>query len=120
MSVHIIADLFGVKAELIKDVETVKSIVDPIVKEAKLTVLSSHYHQFKPHGVSCVYLIAESHVSLHTWPEVGYVALDVFTCGDEEKAFKTFELLIKAFSPKDVKKNIIFRNYYKKLPKQKV
>ncbi|HIQ50230.1 MAG TPA: adenosylmethionine decarboxylase [Nanoarchaeota archaeon] len=120
MSVHIIADFFGVKAELIKYAEKMKLLLDPIVFKAGLTILDSKYHQFKPFGVSCIYLLAESHVSVHTWPEVGYMAIDIFTCGDEEKAFKCFELLQKTFNPKKVKKQVILRNYYKNLPKQEV
>ncbi len=118
MSVHIIADLFGVNPELIKHVKKVKSLVDPLIKKAELTVLASKYHQFKPFGVSCVYLLAESHVSLHTWPEIGYVAIDIFTCGESRKAFTAFNLLKQVFKPQSVKERIIERNYYKKLPKQ--
>ncbi len=118
MSVHIIADFFGVEPELIKRAKKVKSLVDPVLKKASLTVLGSKYHQFKPFGVSCVYLLAESHVSLHTWPEIGYVALDIFTCGERRNAFVAFELLKRAFRPKSVKERVIERDYYRKLPKQ--
>jgi len=120
MSVHIIADLLGVRAELIEKAEVVKSLLEPVVKEVKFNILGSRYHQFKPYGVSCIYLLAESHISLHTWPEAGYVAMDIFTCGDEEKAFRAMELIEKAFEPKDVRKQVIWRNYYKKLPVQRV
>lgn len=120
MSVHIIADFFGVKPELIKYAEKMKLLLDPIVIKAGLTVLNSKYHQFKPFGVSCIYLLAESHVSVHTWPEIGYMAIDIFTCGDEKKAFKAFEMLKKTFNPKEIKKHIIPRNYYKILPKQMI
>ncbi len=92
----------------------VKSIVDRVVKKAEFTVLGSNYHQFKPFGVSCVYLLAESHISIHTWPESNYVAVDIFTCGDESKAFEAAKLLEKGFSPKKVKKQILVRDYYKK------
>lgn len=118
MSVHIIADFFGVEPELIKFVEKMKLLVDPIPIKAGLTVLDSKYHQFKPFGVSCIYLLAESHISIHTWPEVGYMAIDVFTCGESSKAFKTFEMLKEIFTPKEIKKRIISRDYYKTLPKQ--
>ena len=46
------------------------------------TVVSSHFHQFSPYGISGVVIIQESHLTLHTWPEYGYAAVDVFTCGD--------------------------------------
>lgn len=118
MAVHIIADFFGVNPELIKFAEKMKLLVDPIPIKSGLTVLDSKYHQFKPYGVSCVYLLAESHISIHTWPELGYMALDIFTCGESENAFKAFEMFRKIFKPKEIKKHIISRDYYKKLPKQ--
>jgi S-adenosylmethionine decarboxylase proenzyme len=48
---------------------------------ARATVLGHHFHQFAPHGVSGVVIIAESHISIHTWPEHAYAAVDIFTCG---------------------------------------
>lgn len=49
---------------------------------AKTTIVSSTFHTFNPHGVSGVVVIAESHLAIHTWPEYGYAAVDVFTCGE--------------------------------------
>ena len=46
-----------------------------------VTVLSDHFHQFSPQGVTGIISIAESHISIHTWPEFGYAAVDIFTCG---------------------------------------
>ncbi len=116
MTVHIILDMFGVRPDLISDVEKVKSLVEPIVKEAKLSVLGKKFHQFDPIGVSFVYLLAESHISFHSWPELEYVAMDIFTCGEEEQAFIAAELFEKLFQPKDIQKQILFRDYHRKLP----
>jgi len=59
------------------------------------TVLSGHFHQFEPHGVSGVLVISESHFAVHTWPELGYAAIDLFTCGEKrlspEAALPIFE-----------------------------
>ncbi|MCX8191942.1 MAG: adenosylmethionine decarboxylase, partial [Nitrososphaerales archaeon] len=67
-------------------------------------------YQFEPYGVSAVYLLSESHLSIHTWPEYGYIALDIFTCGDDGPALKTFELMVEEFQPKKVKKRVIRRD----------
>lgn len=68
---------------------------------AGATVVEEVFHLFNPHGVSGVVVIAESHLSIHTWPEYGYAAVDLFTCGDEirpEKAFEHLKRILKAGS----------------------
>jgi len=57
------------------------------------TALNSTFHKFSPHGVSGVVVISESHFSIHTWPEYGYCALDIFTCGTEIKSEKALDFL---------------------------
>ncbi len=104
MGLHIVAELYGCNPELISKLENVKNILDKIVKESELTVIDSKHHQFKPYGVTCLYLLAESHLFVHTWPEYKYVAVDIFTCGDEKKAKYAYELIIKEFKPNKVKK----------------
>ena len=113
MSVHIILDIFDVEEEKLKKVDSVKFILDRVVTEAGFNVIDSKFHQFNPHGVTAIYLLAESHVSIHTWPEARYAAIDIFTCGDERQAFKACELIEKLFEPKRVIKQVIWRNYYR-------
>ena len=60
---------------------------------ANATTLSTHSHFFEPHGVSCVIIIQESNLCIHTWPEHGYAAADFFTCGDTSQPWKAFEYL---------------------------
>lgn len=106
---HIILDLYGVNRELIQFVDTVKEILEKLVDEAKLNKVQSFYNQFEPHGVSGVIVLAESHVSVHTWPEDNFVALDIFVCSDFGKAFDFVDRAIKVFKPKTTKKSILFR-----------
>lgn len=106
---HIIAELYGVPKELISNEKTVREIVEDVVSKAELTKVGSVYKQFNPHGVTGVVLIAESHVSIHTWPEYELVNLDVFTCGDTKKAEKAFELFIKRFKPKSYRHYVLDR-----------
>jgi len=101
VGLHIIAELYGVDPEKISFVEDVAPVVERIVREANLTRIESYYHQFEPHGVTGIVLLAESHVSLHTWPEHGLVNLDIFTCGDPENAKKAFDLFLEAFQPRN-------------------
>jgi len=79
-----------------------KEIMESAVKSGGLTKIRSHYHQFSPTGVSGVILLAESHLSFHTWPEYGFVALDIFTCGPTENAEAAFEYIIDKLSPVSV------------------
>ena len=60
-------------------------------REANAEVLKVAFHRFQPHGVSGVVVIAESHLSIHTWPESGYAALDFYTCGDHTQPWRACE-----------------------------
>jgi|Deesub1362A_J573_1020465.scaffolds.fasta_scaffold00033_84 S-adenosylmethionine decarboxylase len=111
VGMHIIAELYGVPKELITYEDTVREIMEEVMREAQLTKVGSVYKQFNPHGVAGVALIAESHISIHTWPEYGFVNLDIFTCGDVSKTKKAFDLFIDKFKPKSYKHHIFNRGY---------
>ena len=78
---HLILDLWG--AEKLDDEQHIETALREIVKKANATLLHIHLHRFTPNGgISGVAVLAESHISVHTWPERGYAAFDVFMCGD--------------------------------------
>ncbi|NMC62876.1 MAG: S-adenosylmethionine decarboxylase proenzyme [SAR324 cluster bacterium] len=79
---HIIAELYDCDRDLINDHDFIEEIMLRAVEQSGATVIRPVFHKFNPHGVSGVVVIAESHFSIHTWPEYGYCALDIFTCGD--------------------------------------
>ncbi|MCS7124152.1 MAG: adenosylmethionine decarboxylase [Candidatus Bathyarchaeota archaeon] len=110
MGIHIIAEFRGVDPRKLSRVEDLRPILDRVVAKSGLHVISSSFHQFEPHGVSAIYLLSESHLSVHTWPEHGYMALDIFTCGDDGPALKAFGLLVEEFKPRSVEKRVIRRN----------
>jgi len=114
MGIHVIAEFLGVDPEKISRVEETRKILDRVIAKSGLHMVSSSFHQFEPRGVSAVYLLTESHLSVHTWPEYEYVAVDIFTCGADEPALKAFELLVEEFQPKIVEKKIVRRNLYEK------
>lgn len=112
MGVHIIADFLGVDPRKIARVEDLRIILDRVISKSGLHAVSSIFHQFEPYGVSAAYILSESHFSVHTWPESGYVALDIFTCGSDECAFKAFDLLVEELKPAAVKKRVLRREFY--------
>lgn len=109
LGLHILADLYGIEFDKIDHVEDVKALLEGAVKYADLSKLSSHFHQFNPHGATGVILLEESHISIHTWPEHGYAAIDVYTCGGKEKTFKAMEYILKVLKPKRVDEKIAER-----------
>ena len=81
---HIIMDASGCSPETLNDLEALKQILVDAAEKANATVLNVAFHHFTPQGVSGVVVISESHLSIHTWPEYGYAALDFYTCGDAD------------------------------------
>ncbi len=77
---HYIFDLYGCDYHLITDAERLEQILLEASEAASMEVLHSHFHTFEPHGVTGLILLSTSHVSVHTWPEYGYAAFDVFSC----------------------------------------
>ena len=78
---HTLIELHECDAAKLSDVEGIRVLMLGAIKAAGGTYVTDVFHHFSPHGVSGVIVIAESHVTIHTWPEHGYAAADVFTCG---------------------------------------
>ena len=104
--VHLIVDLHGAKR--LNDIEHIEATLRRCVEAAQATLLHIHLHHFQPSGVSGVAVLAESHISIHTWPEAGYAALDVFMCGSADPD-KCIPVLREAFSAKRVGVNELLR-----------
>jgi S-adenosylmethionine decarboxylase len=94
---HLLIDLFG--ARRLDDLKHIRETLKRCVEVAGATLLHIHLHHFTPNGgVSGVAVLSESHISIHSWPEVGYAALDVFMCG-EAKPHMAVDVLKTAFKP---------------------
>ncbi|MBO6758773.1 MAG: adenosylmethionine decarboxylase [Roseibium sp.] len=93
---HLIIDLYD--AERLDDLTFMEETLRRCIDEAGATLLHIHLHPFEPTGVSGVAVLAESHISVHTWPEAGYAAFDVFMCGDAQPE-KCVDVLTEAFRP---------------------
>jgi S-adenosylmethionine decarboxylase len=104
--VHLIIDLHGAKG--LDDIDLVEATLRRCVAAAQATLLHIHVHHFQPNGVSGVAVLAESHISIHTWPDAGYAALDVFMCG-KASPDACIPVLREAFQAGRVEVNEILR-----------
>jgi len=98
--VHLIAEFWHGK--IIDDSREIEKILIEAVKRSKNTPLKLAIHKFSPQGITGVILLAESHIAIHTWPEINYVAIDIFTCGEKAIPKRALEYFKKAFKPKKV------------------
>lgn len=98
--VHLLVDLWG--AANLDDIEIVRDALEESARVAGATLLHTHLHHFSPNGgISGVVVLAESHISIHTWPERNYAALDVFMCGACDP-YKAIPVLRRAFRPANI------------------
>jgi S-adenosylmethionine decarboxylase len=96
---HLLADFHGVSAALLCDASTLAALMRDAALAAGATVLGTHFHGFGDRaGVTGVVLLAESHLSVHTWPEANYAAFDIFMCGKLQPR-AALELLASAMGP---------------------
>jgi S-adenosylmethionine decarboxylase len=90
------------------DKDTIRAILMRAVKSSGSTLIRSYFHRLHPGGITGFLLLKESHISIHTWPEYGYAALDFFTCGQTD-SHKGLEEVTRAFKPKTVKVTELIR-----------
>lgn len=96
---HLILDLYDCDPEILNDYEQLSALLEAALSMAKANILRIFGEKFKPQGVTLLALLAESHASIHTWPEIGYAAIDLYTCGDTtntEKAACFLKTKLKA------------------------
>jgi len=94
---HVLVEFFKCSPEVLNDVSTIENSMVSAAVEAGATVINSTFHHFSPFGVSGVVVIQESHLAVHTWPEYGYAAVDLFTCGDTVDPWISYRYLLQAF-----------------------
>ena len=94
---HLLLELFDCDFDAISNLETVKSALVEAAKRAHATIVDVVFHEFNPFGISGVVVIAESHLSIHTWPEHRYAAVDIFSCGDVLKPEVAANYLVDQF-----------------------
>ena len=106
---HLILELEGCPSSALDDRETVSRVMTEAVEASGATLIQPFFHQFAPQGVSGVVIISESHFSIHTWPEYGYAAVDIFTCGDQIDMDVAVETLRRGLGAEAIQKMLLTR-----------
>ena len=88
---HLIVEFTDCDRAMLDNTEQLETNMKEAVRRSGATIVQSVFHRYNPHGVSGVIVIAESHLSIHTWPEYGYAAVDFFTCGETVDPHRAFE-----------------------------
>ena len=109
---HCILELYECDEFKLNDEAFIRTTITTAAKKAGATLLNLITHRFEPQGVTGLALLAESHISIHTWPENGYAAVDVFTCGDHTMPDKACEILRKEL----LAKRFLLKNFQRDTP----
>ena len=106
---HILFTLKGCSSVLTDDESYIRDVIYHASVQCNSTLLSLNSHKFQPQGVTCVAMLAESHISIHTWPEVGMAVCDVFTCGDHTSPRAGVTYMYEALDARDIVSNEFVR-----------
>lgn len=101
VGVHLILDLWGCNAK-IGETEAVRCAIEQAADAAGASILETRVHAFSPHGVTAMAMLAESHLAVHTWPEHGYLAADLFSCGLRVQTTKVVDVFQYSFEPQRI------------------
>ena len=106
---HMIADLWGCDFDLINDLQYMKSLCELAARATNASVVNVMYKEFDPQGLTVLVLLEESHLSIHTYPEYGFIAFDCYTCSDVCYPEQGLEIFKKILEPEEVKQNYLER-----------
>ena len=107
---HVIAELYDCNRTLADDELFARDVLVQAAIKANASLLDVSSHKFSPQGVTAFALLAESHISLHTWPETGMIAIDVFTCGNHTQPMDAFTYLVANYEAKHYDFQLIKRD----------
>jgi S-adenosylmethionine decarboxylase len=106
---HLLVELYGCDGRCLEQERTVGEAMREAAVMSEATVVAQSFHEFKPFGVSGAVIIQESHYTIHTWPEHGYAAVDLFYCGGTVRVHKAVEVLRERFRPTRIKFLVVRR-----------
>jgi len=108
MGKHFLLNLYGCSSVLLNDERFLVDLMENAAIASGATVLKTVFHKFDPQGITAICLLSESHISIHTWPEEGKAALDVYTCGTANPKIGC-DIIISQLNPSEYKLNYIQR-----------
>lgn len=100
---HFVIELFGLDPNILNKQPLLFKKLDQFSAKLQLTVVNRFFHTFNPLGLTCVYVLAESHLAVHTWPERGYLHIDLFTCSSQTDFLKVKRYIKEIFRTKNYK-----------------
>ncbi len=106
---HLLIELYGCESERLKQEAGVGEAMMEAARVSEATIVAKSFHEFEPYGVSGAVIIQESHYTIHTWPEHGYAAVDLFYCGGTIKVHLAVEVLQERFKPSRIKFLVVRR-----------
>jgi len=109
---HLLVEMYGCPENTLATEKVVGVAMKDAAVESEATVVTDSFHEFKPYGVSGAVIIQESHYTIHTWPEHGYAAIDLFYCGGTIKVQKAIEVLKERFQPTRIKFLVVRRGLH--------
>jgi S-adenosylmethionine decarboxylase len=107
---HLILDLYECDQELLDDYDKLEGLLLTALQMSGATILRIIGEKFEPQGVTLLALLAESHASVHSWPEIGYCAIDLYTCGDTTQTHKAAEFLKYKLKSKQIEQKELVRS----------
>ena len=119
MGIHLVVDAWDVPKEILNDAEQIRQALLKAISAGEATLIDLCVHQFSPYGVTATATLAESHIAIHTWPEYGYFAADLFFCG-AGKPMIAMEILKQELKASQVKVQQIDRGFPTQNIKQKL
>lgn len=111
---HILAEIYDCDENILNNRELIEEILVKAALEAGAEVREVAFHKFSPQGVSGVVVISESHLAIHTWPELGYAAVDVFTCGDRVDPWDACNYISKGLCSKNMNASEVKRGIFER------
>lgn len=112
---HILVEYYNCNEDILRDHKKIEEYMKQAAIEAKATIVESVFHHFNPWGVSGAVVISESHLTIHTWPEYNYAAVDLFTCGGEVNPWDGFDFLSKALEAEKTETTEVARGMFDKI-----
>lgn len=112
---HVLVEVYECNPELLDNIQFLQEAMVEAATRTGAEVVDVVFRKFQPYGVSGVVVISESHLAIHTWPEYGYAAIDLFTCGETADPWKAFSYLTEALESKKVTTLEVQRGRYRDL-----
>lgn len=100
---QLIIDVYGCDYKILNSDKILFNTLKSVVRAINATLVEKLVHKYRPQGVDVVLLLAESHISIFTWPEFGYAAIEVFLCNEKMNPFKAWKVIRKSLKPRKFK-----------------